>query len=79
MTEMCESCGQRIPTAAERVISRLRQVREDQKISVTDMANQIGCNRQTLWRWEGGATSPDLPSLIAWANALGVDLFPKEP
>lgn len=78
MTDKCESCGQRIPTAAERIVNRLRQARQDQGINVTDLADIIGCNRQTLWRWEGGSTSPELPNLLAWATALGVPLGLKE-
>lgn len=78
MNRTCESCGQLIPTDAERIVNRLRQARQDKGINISDLADQIGCNRQTLWRWEGGSTSPELRQLLAWANALDVPIGLKE-
>jgi transcriptional regulator with XRE-family HTH domain len=74
MNETCQACGQRIPTGEQRIITALIQARQEQGRHIGDVADAIGCSRQTMWRWEGGSTFPTLDRLIAWADALGVSL-----
>jgi transcriptional regulator with XRE-family HTH domain len=78
VSETCGECGQRLPSDADRIVARLSRARKDQGRSAEDVATQTGCSRQTLWRWEGGSTSPDLRQLDAWARALGVSIALKE-
>ena len=74
MTETCESCGQVIPTGEQRIILQLVRARRAQGRTLDDVAKKVGCNRQTIWRWEGGSSSPTLDKLLAWAETLGVTL-----
>lgn len=58
----------------------LVEVRRAWSLSVDDVAERIGCKVQTLQKFESGARSPSLGTLIRWAAVLGYDiaLSPKE-
>lgn len=53
---------------------RLYQLRRSRGMSQEQLAEQIGVSRQTISKWEGGLSTPDLPKLIALADCFEVTL-----
>lgn len=61
--------------------ARLKFLREEQDIAVSEIAEAIGCTRQAIHQWERGSAFPSLPTLLMVASALDcslVDLMPEE-
>jgi transcriptional regulator with XRE-family HTH domain len=56
------------------VCAQLRAWREHSGLTVEQLSSVVGVSRQTLSRWEAGATFPDLGDLGAVSVALGIDL-----
>lgn len=54
--------------------NRLYQLRRSRGMSQEQLAEQIGVSRQTISKWEGGLSTPDLPKLIALADCFEVTL-----
>jgi transcriptional regulator with XRE-family HTH domain len=52
--------------------NRLRALRESRHMTVVDLAEQSKVSRQTLAHFEAGARGPNLLTLHALAEALGV-------
>lgn len=52
----------------------LRVLRKEAKLSQEALASQVGCNRDTIRRWEKGACEPTLTQAQRVADALGVNL-----
>lgn len=52
----------------------LFQLRRERGLNQEQLAEQIGVSRQAVSKWETGEASPDLPNLLALADALGVSL-----
>lgn len=53
---------------------RLVQLREENGITQTALAEQLHITRQTVSRWEGGKAEPDVDTLITIAKIFGVSL-----
>lgn len=47
--------------------------REHMGLSVETVANRMGRDRTTIWRWEAGKRRPKPADLAAFANALNVE------
>lgn len=55
-------------------ISRIfKAERERQGLSIPELAKMIGCTTRGLYYWEKGGRTATLPTLTAWADALGFD------
>ena len=61
------------------IFGRLQEIRLAWKMTLTEVAQRIGVQAQTLTRWEQGVTTPQLYQLIRWAAVLGyeLNLWPK--
>ena len=53
---------------------RIRQAREQQGLSVSELANRAGISRRTLTEIEAGRANPTLSNLAALAGAAGIEL-----
>lgn len=55
-------------------ISRIfKAERERQGLSIPELAKMVGCTVRVVYYWETGARVPTLPTITAWADALGFD------
>jgi len=52
-------------------MNRLEEKRLDAGLSRSQLAEKIGCDPQSLYRWEKGKRSPDSRILIALADVFG--------
>ena len=52
----------------------LYQFRRERGLNQEQLAEKIGVSRQAVSKWETGEASPDLPNLLALADALDVSL-----
>ena len=52
----------------------IREIRERQKLTQTDIGDKIGADRGTISRYENGNIAPDFERLTGLAEALGVSL-----
>lgn len=52
----------------------IQTIRKEHGISTAQLAEEIGCTQQTVYRWENGARVPDVPTLMKIARVLGVNL-----
>jgi transcriptional regulator with XRE-family HTH domain len=58
----------------QKFATRLRAVREERNVSVTELAEHLGVNKTTIYRYETGAFKAlKADSLIDIAEYLGVD------
>ena len=53
---------------------KLYHLRRARGMSQEQLAEKIGVSRQTISKWEGGLSTPDLPKLIALADCFEVTL-----
>lgn len=53
---------------------RLYELRRKQGLSQEQLAERINVSRQTISKWEGDLSTPDLPKLIALAECYGISL-----
>jgi transcriptional regulator with XRE-family HTH domain len=60
---------------------RLRELREDAGLTQEQLAERAGVKRDAVARWERGVREPSWSSILALADALGVDCraFQEEP
>ncbi|MGM9618554.1 MAG: helix-turn-helix transcriptional regulator [Oscillospiraceae bacterium] len=49
-------------------------LRRKQGLSQEQLAERLGVSRQTVSKWETGASTPDLPKLLALSECFGVSL-----
>jgi len=54
--------------------NKLTSLRVQKGLSQSELAKQVHVTRQTVSRWEGGKTEPDVDTLIAIAKIFGVSL-----
>jgi len=54
--------------------NKLTSLRVQKGLSQAELAKQVHVTRQTVSRWEGGKTEPDVDTLIAIAKIFGVSL-----
>lgn len=53
---------------------RLYQLRRSRGMSQEQLAERIGVSRQTISKWEGGLSTPDLEKLIALADCFEITM-----
>jgi transcriptional regulator with XRE-family HTH domain len=58
---------------AERFPGRLRELREAAGLTQRDLADKIGVHVDAVARWEQGRREPSWATVLALAEALGVD------
>jgi len=59
--------------AAEGFGKRLEQLRKGRRLTLADVARELGVSKPTVWAWEKGKARPLEDRLPAIAAALGVD------
>jgi transcriptional regulator with XRE-family HTH domain len=72
----------RSPSIVTRVASRIRELRESQKLSQRELAKLVGKARSLVIYLERGEKVPSIETLEAFAKALGVtasELVAEEP
>ena len=57
-----------------KVGNRIHAFRKQCGISTAQLAEEMGCSQQTIYRWESGARVPDIPTLMKIAKIFGVTL-----
>ena len=50
----------------------LKELRENSRYSITQVALLTNLNRQTIWNYETGKTSPTLESVIKLCKVYGI-------
>ena len=50
----------------------IRQLRMEKSMTVTELAETVGCNPMSIYRYETGHRIPDVDVAMKIANALGV-------
>ena len=58
--------------ASEPLGVKLRRLRKERGLSLTDFAEQVGVSRPTVWSWETGKTKPRRQKLQAVAETLNL-------
>ncbi len=53
-------------------VPRIREIREQNGMSQTELAAKLGVTRKTVWNLEKGRTLPNLAVVFAIAMILGV-------
>ena len=53
---------------------RLKELREESKLSMTELANKIGVSPNTVSRWERGERIPNMDALISLAKFFNVTI-----
>jgi len=69
-------------TPTDPVGRAIRRERKAAGLTQAVLAERLGVSQPTIVRWEDGTRSPDLPSLFALADVLGIapaDLLTSEP
>lgn len=66
---------------AQMWVARLKTARKDQGVTQKQLGARIGVGKSLIRNWECGIHLPSVPSLMAWAEALGFDLqlVPTQP
>jgi transcriptional regulator with XRE-family HTH domain len=58
--------------ASEPLGVKLRRLRKERGLSLTDFADKVGVSRPTVWSWETGKTKPRRQKLDAVAATLNL-------
>jgi transcriptional regulator with XRE-family HTH domain len=79
-----KSGGKNMTTDKDRATwfpGRLRELREGAGLTQAQLAEKVGVGRDAVARWEAGVREPGWSSILALAEALGVDCtaFTVEP
>ena len=53
---------------------RLKQARNEQKLTQENLAEQLGVSRQTISNWENNRSYPDIINLIALSKIYAISL-----
>mgnify|MGYP002796210196 FL=1 len=53
-------------------IKRLKEIRKDKGLSMSELANKIGVSTNTISRWERGERIPNLEALVTLAKFFKV-------
>lgn len=51
----------------------MKERREELKLSVAQVADDVGVERQTVYAWESGVRRPEILNLAKWCEALQLD------
>jgi len=71
-----------IPRFNKKLVSRIKELREEQKISQQDLAKSVGVSRQTIYYLERGASNPSLTLSLDISKILNKpieEIFYYEP
>ena len=71
-----------IPRFNKKLVSRIKELREEQKISQQDLAKSVGVSRQTIYYLERGASNPSLTLSLDISKTLNKpieEIFYFEP
>ena len=66
-------------------MKQLKNIRKREGLSQEALAERVGCNRDTIRRWEKGTCEPNITQTRRLAQALGanlsdlLDLGPEDP
>lgn len=55
-------------------LPRLASLRKEWELDQAGLAQIMGTTRETISRWERGAASPDIPTLLRLAKLFGVSV-----
>lgn len=58
----------------EKFCLRLKELRDERKLSTSQLGKEIGVSAATISRWENGLREPMLHNLIALAKFFGVTI-----
>lgn len=51
----------------------IREWREENFLTLKELAEKVGVKLQTVWNWESGRSQPEKRNIRALALALGID------
>ena len=71
-----------IPRFNKKLVSRIKELREEQKISQQELAKSVGVSRQTIYYLERGMSNPSLTLSLDISKILNKpieDIFYYEP
>ena len=68
--EMCQTISADVSTVGKRIMKR----REERGLSRNDLADELGVEISTVFRWEKGTRLPDLVMLARIVNILGCEI-----
>lgn len=71
-----------IPRYNKKLVSRIKELREEQKISQQELAKSVGVSRQTIYYLERGASNPSLTLSLDISKTLNKpieEIFYFEP
>lgn len=51
-------------------IELIKKLREELKISQSELARRLGVNHSTVWKWEHGKEKPSLNNFIKLVNLI---------
>lgn len=71
-----------IPKFAKKLVSRIKELREEQNISQQELAKSVGVSRQTIYYLERGASNPSLTlslDISKYLNKPIEEIFYYEP
>ncbi|MCR4643984.1 MAG: response regulator [Oscillospiraceae bacterium] len=68
--EMCQAISADMSTTGRRIM----KLREERGLSRNDLADELGVEISTVFRWEKGARLPDLVMLVRIVNVLGCEI-----
>ena len=51
---------------------RLKEIRDDKNISMSELARQIGTSQQNISRWESGEIVPSADTIVMLCKSLNV-------
>jgi transcriptional regulator with XRE-family HTH domain len=71
------SAADRSYSFLQRIGSELKRIRESQRLTQSQIAEEAGVGRFTFSRWEAGGQSPSAGRLYLWCKALGLVLPPR--
>ena len=57
----------------------MRKYRKRKGLDPGEVASKLGISTGSLLNWEAGLTSAPMVKALAWAEVLGVDLWPVPP
>jgi DNA-binding XRE family transcriptional regulator len=64
--------------ASDEIATLLKKRRIRLRLEQGDIAAKIGVSSASISHWEMCQTVPSLAQAVAWCEALGLDLYPRE-
>ena len=54
--------------------NKLKQIIEDKGVRVEGLANSLGINKTTIYRWINGEREPKIDNIMKLCKALGISI-----